>query len=59
MYSSVMCLIWSALICLRLSPRDLRIFSHWSRASSRMTLPRSACAFLLDRIQKYVEIPVL
>ena len=58
-YSSVMCLIWSLLTCFRLSPSDLRIFSNWSRASSRMTLPRSAGAFRLDRIQKYVEMPVL
>src|SRR5690606_40337452 len=43
----------------RLSPNDLRIFAHSSRASSRMTLPRWSGDLRLVRIQKYVEMPVL
>ena len=58
-YSRVTVAMCSLPSSLRLSPRDLRIFCHWSRASSSTTLPLCSGLFLLVRIQKYVEMPVL
>ncbi|SKS23253.1 Uncharacterised protein [Mycobacteroides abscessus subsp. abscessus] len=51
-YSLVTYATCSSLICLRLSPKDLRIFSHWSRASRRTTLLRSTFRLRFDRIHK-------
>jgi hypothetical protein len=44
-YSSVIASICSSEICLRFSPRLLRIFVHDSRASTSCTLPRR-CSLL-------------
>ena len=51
--------IWSGLISLRLSPRDLRIFTQESRASMSWTLPWRSGRLRFVSTQKYVEIPVL